>query len=86
MGIKDRKLHETRGVCVCSTLGKLPDSRTEPISQLPLIHRAAVGDINKPIKASKGVEVSCPEFPRGALLPEMLLLLSDHQYGTPAVR
>jgi len=59
---------------------------SRPISLLPLIHHAAARDINKPIKGSKGVEVSWPEFPSGILLPEMLLLLSDHQYGTQDVR
>jgi hypothetical protein len=59
---------------------------SRPISLLPLIQHAAARDINKPIKASKGVEVSWPEFPSGILLPNVLVLLSDHQYGTPAVR
>lgn len=70
---------------MCSPRGKLPDSRTKtslPISALPLIYCAAGCDINKPIKASKSVEVSWPEFPSGTLLPTLLLLLSGHQYGS----
>ena len=81
-------------VCVCARARALREANYltvepkayRPISMLPLIHHAAARDINKPIKGSKGVEVSWPEFPSGVLLPEMLLLLSDHQYGTPAVR
>jgi hypothetical protein len=80
-------------VCVCVCVCVLREANyltvepkaSRPISLFPLIHHAAARDINKPIKGSKGVEVSWPEFPSGILLPEMLLLLSDHQYGTPTV-
>ena len=77
-------------VCVCALREAnyltVEPKASRPISLLPLIHHAAARDINKHIKGSKGVEVSWPEFPSGILHPEMLLLLSDHQYGTPAVR
>jgi hypothetical protein len=66
-------------LCVLRGANCLPVEPEHPIRSALC---AAGPDINKPIKASRGVEVSWPEFPSGALLPAMLLLLSGHQYAS----